>query len=179
MDAGRVIGESRLMSPSLLPPVRGRQARIFTAAAALGLAACTSCSSLPASTVLVLEQGEKYEIYAINPSSASSGAAADTVFHGHDILGRAEVKDPAARRRINAIVNDGVSEGGTRAKCFNPRHAIHAVRGSRTTDVLICFQCSAILIIEGGEETYVETDNVRDRLDREFHALGVNPPPEN
>jgi hypothetical protein len=94
------------------------------------------CGSLPESAVAVLDGADQYKIFALEPHAANEPQPGVTLFHGHEILAEAEVKDPNARTNISEIVNRGVGKGGTQAKCFNPRHGIHATRAGRTVDLV-------------------------------------------
>ncbi len=38
------------------------------------------------------------------------------------------------------------------ACCFSPHHALRAVRGNKTVDLVICFSCSGVQIHYGKEE---------------------------
>lgn len=134
------------------------------------------CSSLPSSAVAVLEHADAFEIYALEPNGAEEPKPGAEVFHGHAILVRAEVKDRNAQEQITEIVNHGVRKGGTQAKCFNPRHGIHATRGGHSVDLVICYECSAIEFGEDGYFTTVTTGNVQADLDDAFRAAGVSRP---
>jgi hypothetical protein len=98
------------------------------------------------------------------------------VFEGHRVLARAEVRDPALRREIREIVDAGLAKGGTQAKCFNPRHAIHATNPGHVVDVLVCFECSSAEIDEDGQADLRPFGDVAARLDQAFATAGVRAP---
>jgi hypothetical protein len=136
--------------------------------------AAGGCGSLPAKVTEVLGHADQFEILAIEPyGGPPNTAAGQTVFHSYPVLGRAVVTDPAVRERIVSIIDGGVSTTATQSKCFNPRHAVHAVRGGQTVDMLICYECSSIEVYDGGDATILATNNVQAELDKEFAALGV------
>src|ERR1700730_9417048 len=60
-----------------------------------------------------------------------------------------------------------MAEDAQPARCFNPRHAIHAAHGDRQVDLMICFECRQIrswvngkqggcLVSESAEKTFDE-----------------------
>jgi hypothetical protein len=131
------------------------------------------CSSLPTPVVGVLESADSYEIYRLEPNGAEAPKAGEEVFHNHVILGRAEVKDKQLQTKITDIVNKGVGQGGTQAKCFNPRHGIHAVRGTSTVDLVICYECSTVEVGDNGRWSTVTTGDVQSDLDAAFRSAGL------
>lgn len=147
-----------------------------SALAALFVLAGSGCSSLPASAVGVLENADQFQIFALEPYATNEPKPTDTVFHGHVVLARAEVKDPKVRAKIAFIVERGVRQGGMQAKCFNPRHGVHAMQGKRTVDLVICYECSAVEVVEDGNATTVTTGDVQSELDEAFQAAGVSRP---
>lgn len=143
------------------------------ALAVAGALAGAGCGAIPGSARDVLDHADTFEIYALEPYGAADGEGS---FQGHPVLGSAKVTDPAAQQRILDIIDSGMGKWATQAKCFNPRHGVHAVRAGRTVDITICYQCSNIVIAEGSESKMVSTGDVRSDLDAEFGAFGVVPP---
>lgn len=143
---------------------------------ALLLAAGSGCSTLPSSAVAVLESADQFEIYRLEPHATEDPNPEAKVFRGHTILARAEVKDANARLKIAEIVSRGVRHGGTQAKCFNPRHGVHAIQGRKTVDLVICYECSAIEVGENNQWTTVTTGDVQSELDAAFQAAGISSP---
>lgn len=131
------------------------------------------CSSLPSSAVGILESAEQFQIYRLEPYGAEPPKPGETVFHDHVILGQADVKDSATKEKITSIVNRGIRQGGTQAKCFNPRHGIHAVRAGKTVDLVICYECSAVEVGENGQWSTLVTGDVQSDLDAAFKAAGI------
>jgi len=58
------------------------------------------------------------------------------------VLGRVSMTDPELRRRVVAAVKRDLDSSDSEALCFYPRHMLRVVKGGRTTDLLICFQCN-------------------------------------
>jgi hypothetical protein len=58
------------------------------------------------------------------------------------VLGRVEITDPALRREVIAAVKRDIRNPySPQSKCFKPRHVLRIVKGGRTVDVVICFEC--------------------------------------
>ena len=80
------------------------------------------------------------------------------LFHRYPVLGQIHVNDTDQRQKIMAAVNKGMADSdGIRARCFWPRHGIHAVKGGRAVDYVICFQCVQLAIHEGNDAKLVAT----------------------
>ena len=50
--------------------------------------------------------------------------------------------EAAADDRTRALFCESIANPGTANKCYDPRHAVRVVRGGRTAEFVICFQCS-------------------------------------
>lgn len=118
-----------------------------------------------------LNRTDQFEIYELEPSDADYSGKSG--FHGFTILKRANVDDSGAQRAIAEIVNRGVRMGGQQARCFNPRHGIHATGSGRTVDLVICYQCSSIIVHENGQSTTLITGDVQGDLDAAFESAGL------
>jgi hypothetical protein len=119
------------------------------------LLACLACASLLCGCAWegvplfwwhksALRDAQVLELYSL---SAVSGSAGDQVkiaghLHGHPVLGKAAVTDPARRERLVAAFEKAVADSrGDEPACFFPRHAIRTVRDGKTYDFVICFEC--------------------------------------
>jgi hypothetical protein len=85
----------------------------------------------------------KMVLYSLNPgNNHDEDVHTDTVFHGFDILGKAEITDRNEQRALLRALARGASENDDHAMaCFNPRHAIHIEQNGRSLDFTICFEC--------------------------------------
>ena len=136
----------------------------------------SSCAALPSSAVSVLENAEQFQIYRLEPYTTEPPKPDDKVFHDHIVLAQTDVKDANVRQKIADVVNRGVRQGGSQAKCFNPRHGIHALQGGKTVDLVICYECSAIEVGENGHWKTVTTSDVQSELDEAFQSAGMAAP---
>lgn len=144
-----------------------------TALLSVVAASVLGCGSLPDSALAVLHGADSFQVLALEPEHGEEPAPGAETFHGYQVLAKGDVADPEARERIVDIVNAGVRKGGTQAKCFNPRHGVHSVRGGRTVDIVICYECSALEVVEDGRATTLPTGDVQADLDEAFRAAGV------
>lgn len=71
----------------------------------------------------------------------------------YPILGRVRISEPAelesVRQAIREIDMAGQSDDGARAACFDPRHCIRLNTPSGTHDLLICYECDRVWVLEG------------------------------
>lgn len=160
-------------APRPRPPAAAHEPWPLLAGLAIAAAlSSAACSVLPPKAGDVARHAEAFEILALNPRGDAPVGEAESFF-GHPITARAKVTDPAAQQRIMDIVEKGMGQWATEAKCFNPRHGIRAVRGGDKVEIAICYECKNAEISVGGETTHTTTGDVRAELDKEFAALGV------
>ncbi len=130
---------------------------------------------LPPASAKVLSEADTFEVLALDPNvePPSDAVSSPQSFHGFEVVGRASVPSREARARIVGIVDDGMRSGGTRSKCFNPRHGVHAVKSGHVVDLVICYQCGEVDVHDASSTKDFDTANVRPSLDREMAAVGV------
>lgn len=99
-------------------------------------------NKLPEDVLSVLEKADKIEILSIDPVFKKEKDVDKTKekFHGYQVIGKIEVKEEVRKKIISSFLEDMVGKNEM-AKCFEPRHAIHAVLGEKTVDLVICFRC--------------------------------------
>ena len=94
---------------------------------------------------------ESFILYSIDGYEDPKNKSLES-FHGYPVLGKRSVKDTKTREELVAAFEDGVSRSdGEGYTCFWPRHAIRTVRGGKTTDYLICFECHQYQVFIGEE----------------------------
>jgi hypothetical protein len=104
--------------------------------------------SLPAETVKVLDQAERFLVYSLEPLEElpRHEHSTETHFHGYPVLGKAELTDANERAQLLGDFYQGVKDArGAVGNCFAPRHGISATLGDDTVDLVICFECWTVL----------------------------------
>ncbi len=91
------------------------------------------------------ENSDQFILYSTSPWKGLSKEMGQNnpnaeQFYRREVLGKIVITDSTEKATlINALFN---SLGrGTEAECHNPRHGIRAVRGDRTVDATVCFDC--------------------------------------
>ena len=97
--------------------------------------------------LLVLEKANKIEILSLDPMRIKDKEKTKDSFHGYPILGRTEVKEEVQKKVLNSLL-EGMVGKIDMAKCFNPRHGIHAEYDGKAVDLVICFECNQIGVYE-------------------------------
>jgi len=120
----------------------------------------------------VLDHSEKFILYSLleEPPDPDENKLK---FHDYVILGQIQVVAAQDRAELLAALYESAGKGEA-AGCFVPRHGIHAVRGNKTVDLLICFQCGHLHIY--GEHGVYYTSITHSPLsvfDRTLSAKGV------
>jgi hypothetical protein len=91
---------------------------------------------------------DQMTLYSIDPGrlKPEDKNASVEKFYRWKVLGKLEISDAAERAEIFSAVKNGITEGGMRASCFDPRHGLRVVMNNQTTDYVICFACSVVAI---------------------------------
>ncbi len=99
-----------------------------------------------------------FTLYSLEPApmgipSPTPNPPTET-FHGHTILGKAEITDAVTRRKLVAAFNHGVSDhDGSVAACFIPHHGIRVQKLKDTVDLVICFKCAQVKVYINNQES--------------------------
>jgi hypothetical protein len=87
---------------------------------------------------------------------AEAKPKAEYLYH-FPVLGKLEVTDARQRREILAAVRRAIRNPDKAAACFFPRHAVRAVKGGETVDVVLCFECGNYAVYRGGATEWQNT----------------------
>lgn len=157
----------------------GLTAALLLAAAAVKMPAAQEKNELPEVVRAVLEKPDALVLLSLNPERPDKQAKDD--WYGWKVLGRTELKDAAARKVVADAVQKGVKDSdGTAAKCFEPRHGVHAVRGDKSVDLVICFECYQLHVYVNGKRegrTILTTRAPQAALDQILKDAKVPLPP--
>ena len=100
-----------------------------------------------------------YTLYRLNGDRypGSPVPEGSELLHGWEILESCNIQSSYDRARLFKAFREGEEEMSRNDRvavdCFQPRHAIRTVVNDRTTDYLICFQCSNYMVWTNGEQT--------------------------
>lgn len=128
-------------------------------------AVCTGCGEARVSSSTAVDQLTLYSIDGNRRIVEATKEAQEELpkdatkdpeeqFHTFPVLGKVDVKDPEKRKEILTAFQEGIDRSdGTMNKCFWPRHGIRVVKGQRTIDYVICFECLQFEKHEGSSES--------------------------
>jgi hypothetical protein len=102
--------------------------------------------ALPEQAKAILEKATTLELYSLEPDEEEKPADKPTRHFGWKVLGKTTLKrsDEAGKDLLAAW--DKAIGKGRGAKCFEPRHAIHAEHEGKKLDLLICFECGWVYV---------------------------------
>ena len=107
-------------------------------------------NKIPDELRAILEKTEQFELLSLSPATQKDEIKDS--FHGWKILGKTTVKDAETRKKVVAAFKKGVEDNkGGPAFCFNPRHGIRISHDGKTTDLVVCFECSQVQVFVGNE----------------------------
>jgi hypothetical protein len=96
---------------------------------------------------MFLKTSQQFTLYSLEPKTEVIGkiAPGEETFHRNKVLGKILITDPEVKAELVNALYRGIAESdGSASACFNPRHGIRAVKGWRTIDLEICFECSQV-----------------------------------
>jgi hypothetical protein len=132
----------------------------------------------------ILESPDLLEVVSVSPEPPyGPGPIPGPHIQRYDELGRTVVPDEDRGAVLEAIREGVRTHDGSMARCFNPRHGLHAEKDGGEVDLVICFECMQIQVYgpgiddERGYVTLGTADDARAILNRFLHAASV-PQPE-
>lgn len=135
--------------------------------------------NMPADARALFEQAETLEIFATEPNDLGlrPDAAVNPaeVFHGHTILGRAEIASAADRQELVAALLGGIAHHkSAMVACNEPRHGFRATRGDEHADIHMSFGClHGTLYTESSRSTLLTARDGKDTVDTIFAKYKV------
>jgi hypothetical protein len=102
-----------------------------------------------------LAAADKVILYSIDGNGYAPGKEPNAAekFNGFPVLGKMELGKEARTEVLGALVK-GINNDSP-AKCFEPRHAIRAIKGDAVTDYVICFACNQTSVMANGKLTKI------------------------
>ncbi|MBI4614037.1 MAG: tetratricopeptide repeat protein [Planctomycetes bacterium] len=102
----------------------------------------------------LIERADRIALYRTLPEQTQQGAN----IGGYSIVEEKRLEDPAARRRMKETLFDGGVYGTEMAKCFIPHHAIRVRSGEEAASLVVSFECSQLLWIEGQKTVIIRSE---------------------
>ena len=134
--------------------------------------------AFPNNTRAIFENSEQFIIYSLEPMPADMVLNhKGEVLHGWPVLGKQQVIDAKIKAELIAAYYDGLTDTGFSAACFSPGHAIRTIKNGKSLDLVICFGCSHVKVIEGNTkkpDKYVHIGKYpQSTFDRIFADFGL------
>lgn len=135
--------------------------------------------NMPADTRAIFENADKLEIFATAPEDLGlrpdASADAGEIFHGHKIVGHAEVSDPADRKElVDALLGGIARHKSAMVACNEPRHGFRATRGGESADIHMSFGClHGTLYSKTSRSTLLTAKDSKDDIDDLFAKYKV------
>ena len=70
-------------------------------------------------------------------------------------MGKCQITDNKAKSELISAYYDGITGNNFQGACFNPRHGIRAIKDGKSLDLVICFGCGHVQVIDGKSEKYI------------------------
>ncbi|MEM7167699.1 MAG: hypothetical protein AAF581_19765 [Planctomycetota bacterium] len=110
---------------------------------------------LTATQRATLESPDSMHLAALDPTPVSFDPKRQRgeLMHEYEVLGKTELTAGDRTEAVNAVYESISGNTGVVAACFNPRHGLRASKGDSTVEVVICFECLSLVIVENGQRT--------------------------
>jgi hypothetical protein len=96
----------------------------------------------------VLDAPDSFTLFSIEGEDDIKPEVTEQSFHGFNILGKTGIEDPQQRKSLVDALDEGISTvTHGPALCFAPRHGIRVVQGDTQLDLVICFECAQIYVL--------------------------------
>ncbi|MEN3369285.1 MAG: hypothetical protein V7609_1428 [Verrucomicrobiota bacterium] len=131
---------------------------------------------LPPEVEQILAEG-KFELLSLDPTLLTDKQRRrlrTKLFHGYRVLGRVKIqKGPQRDQLLQALQQSIANSSGVFVYCFDPRHAIRASVGTRTVDLVICFECQMIKVFPPGSSLANTDATAQPAFDAALKGAGV------
>lgn len=144
-----------------------------------GCAGNSTDGNFPTVAKKALENAEQFELFSLDPPYPNDAPFETGVptFHRWKVLGKVEIADRNTRQRIVAALRKGVAEMNIKSVpgCFSPRHGIRAIRGGKSIDFVICFECWQVEMYAGEQHLtgFLTTGSPQPVFDAALKDAGV------
>ena len=113
---------------------------------------------------------DKVIFYSLEPSGMLKEKK---IFHNYSILGSKELKGKEHKELIFENLYKAIEENeGDVAPCFMPRHGIRVSKGEKILDLVICFQCSSV-VVHSTKRTSIAINGDRNIFDKVAKKLNM------
>jgi hypothetical protein len=103
--------------------------------------------SLPKDVDEALRLGNDFTLMGVDPDALETVPPTSERWR---VLKRVSINDPKLRTEAVDALKKAIEESGTAKHCFLPRHAITTTHNGKEYTLVICFQCSQILVFVDG-----------------------------
>jgi hypothetical protein len=123
-----------------------------------GADASSSKRALSFPTRTFLRKCDQFILLSLDPSLDEETSKSEQ-FHKYRVLGKTEVKDSKRKWELITALITGAERARDRrfsTLCFRPRHAIQALAGTNSVDLLVCFECGKIAEFNAAGQCFCE-----------------------
>jgi hypothetical protein len=118
----------------------------------------------------ILSNTDELELISLDPSKEGQYQVSN--LFGWRILGKTKYKrSEDSGKALLSAWEKAISNEGRGAKCFWPRHAIHAEHNNKTVDLLLCFECQWVYVYLDGKRTGWTKFRIDKSIEPQFDKL--------
>lgn len=112
------------------------------------------------------------EVYSLIPGSVASDGSG---FHGYTIIGQTKLEDSDDVQELTGALVDGFKYNPAIATmCFEPRHGLRLSTLDSSLDLVICYSCKRVRLVDSGRESeLVMSKKTKELLDRHLGEAGI------
>lgn len=107
--------------------------------------------TFPGDSYSTFNGGQRLTLFSLDPSPVEGEKSKET-FRGYTVLGKVLIAGSGLQADVKKSLYRAINVGWVQAACFNPRHGLRAEMNGKSVDLVICFECSSLLVYAGEEE---------------------------
>ena len=133
--------------------------RLMLLAATVALTGCDSgpAGPLPTDPDQLILYSVDVETWGRNLGKVTEDQPKGEVIDGYPTFGKVVITDLGQKRQVLSAIRRAVRNPQEGMGCFSPRHAVRAIKGGETVDLVICFHCHNYQHYQGGQLVSGET----------------------
>src|SRR6266542_3342151 len=116
--------------------------------------------TFPGDSYSIFNGSQRLTLFSLDPSPVEGEKSKET-FHGYKVLGKVLIADPGLQTDVKKSLYRAINYGSMPAACFNPRHGLRAEMNGKSVDLVICFECSCLILYAGKEKGVAVISSIR------------------
>lgn len=98
-------------------------------------------------------RNSELEFFSLSPKHRPENKEAEK-FHGFEVLGKMIISDKQTRAEMIDALESAIGKTDFAPRCYWPRHGIRCNHQGKEIDLIVCFECSPVIVYVDGKSIY-------------------------